>query len=302
MTLNTNCKSIENRLSLFSLIEKLKLLMTTITSKKVLPRDSGMSDTRISFYENTIDKWIVDKSASILVVGGGETDKDVLQRLGFENVIISNLDSRLKGDEFVPYQWSLQKAEELSYGDGEFDFVIVHAALHHCESPHRALLEMYRVAKIAAIAFESRDSLLMRILEKVNLTPSYEHIAVYYNDGKFGGVNNTEIPNYIYRWTERDIEKTVHAYAPFAKHRFQYKYCNDVPSTVGLRQKAATKQLLISIAKPFYKIFIILFPKQQNLFAFFIEKPEVQKNLYEWLRVDGESIRFDYEWAKKVYK
>jgi ubiquinone/menaquinone biosynthesis C-methylase UbiE len=277
-------------------------MMTTITSKKALPRDSGMSDTRISFYKKTVYKWITDKSASILVVGGGETDRDVLHSLGFTNVMISNLDSRLKGDEFEPYQWSLQKAEELSYGKDEFDFVVVHAALHHCESPHRALLEMYRVAKIAAIAFESRDGLLMKILEKVKLTPSYEHVAVYYNDGKFGGVNNTEIPNYIYRWTERDIEKTVHTYAPYAKHKFQYEYGNDVPSSVGLQQKATIKQFVISVAKPFYQIFILLFPKQQNLFAFYIKKPEIPKDLHEWLKVDGENIRFNYEWAKKVYK
>jgi ubiquinone/menaquinone biosynthesis C-methylase UbiE len=276
--------------------------MTTITSKKALPRDSGMSDTRISFYQNTIDKWITDKNASILVVGGGETDREVLYGLGFTNVIISNLDSRLKIDEFAPYQWSFQKAEELSYGKHEFDFVVVHAALHHCESPHRALLEMYRVAKVGAIAFESRDSLLMKFLEKVNMTPSYEHVAVYYNDGKFGGVNNTEIPNYIYRWTERDIEKTVHTYAPYAKHKFQYKYGNDVPSSVGLQQKATIKQLVIYIAKPFYQIFILLFPKQQNLFAFYIEKPNVPEDLHEWLKVDGENIRFNYEWAKEVYK
>jgi ubiquinone/menaquinone biosynthesis C-methylase UbiE len=276
--------------------------MTTITSKKPLPRDSGMSDTRISFYKNTIDKWVTEKNISILVVGGGETDRGVLRSLGFTNVIISNLDFRLKGDEFAPYQWSLQKAEELSYEKDEFDFVVVHAALHHCESPHRALLEMYRVAKIAAIVFESRDSLLMKFLEKVNLTPSYEHVAVYYNDGKFGGVNNTEIPNYIYRWTEREIEKTVHTYAPYAKHNFQYKYGNDVPSSVGLQQKATIKQLLISIAKPFYQIFILLYPKQQNLFAFYIEKPKIPEDLHEWLKVDGENIRFNYEWAQKVYK
>jgi uridylate kinase len=76
--------------------------MTIITSKEALPRDSGMSDTRISFYKNTINQWITDKNASILVVGGGETDRDVLHSLDFTNVI----DFRLKCDEFAPYQWS----------------------------------------------------------------------------------------------------------------------------------------------------------------------------------------------------
>jgi ubiquinone/menaquinone biosynthesis C-methylase UbiE len=275
--------------------------MTTITSKQALPRDSGMSDTRISFYKNTINKWITDKNASILVVGGGETDRDVFHSLDFTNVIISNLDSRLKGDEFAPYQWSLQKAEELSYGKEEFDFVVIHAALHHCESPHRALLEMYRVAKIGLIAFESRDSLLMKFLAKVDLTPDYEHVAVYYNDGKFGGVNNTEIPNYIYRWTEREIEKTISTYAPFAKHQFTYRYGNDTPASVDLEKKSL-KRIIVSLVKPFYQIFTILFPKQQNLFAFYVNKPNISTDLYEWLQMKDGQIQFNYNWAKEKYK
>jgi ubiquinone/menaquinone biosynthesis C-methylase UbiE len=275
--------------------------MTTITSKEALPRDSGMSDNRSTFYKNTVDKWIADKNASILVIGGGETDQDVLHSLDFTNVIISNLDSRLKGDEFAPYQWSLQKAEELSYEKATFDFVLVHAALHHCESPHRALLEMYRVAKIGLIAFESRDSLLMKFLAKVDLTPDYEHVAVYYNDGKFGGVNNTEIPNYIYRWTEREIEKTISTYAPFAKHQFKYQYGNDTPSSVSLEKKSL-KQIIVSVAKPFYQMFTVLFPKQQNLFAFYVGKPDIPADLYEWLKIKDDQIQFDYDWAKKKYK
>ncbi len=130
--------------------------MSDITSKATLPGNSGMTNARIEFYKNTISKWIENRNSSILVIGGGETDRSVFNLLGFANVTISNLDERVIGDEFAPYQWSYQKAEQLSYGDREFDFVVVHAALHHCESPHRALLEMYRVAKIGAIAFESR--------------------------------------------------------------------------------------------------------------------------------------------------
>lgn len=91
-----------------------------------LSRESGMSDTRIDFYQNTIQQWIVEKDATILVVGGGETDRAVFQSLGFTNVVISNLDSRLKGDEFAPFQWSCQKAEELSFEPDTFDYVVVH--------------------------------------------------------------------------------------------------------------------------------------------------------------------------------
>jgi ubiquinone/menaquinone biosynthesis C-methylase UbiE len=277
-------------------------MASQISSKEVLPRDSGMSNNRISFYAKVVNKWITNKESSILVVGGGDTDRDVFYGLGFKNVTISNLDSRLKGDEFAPYQWNFQKAEELSYDTASFDFVVVHAALHHCESPHRALLEMYRVAKIGAISFESRDSLLMKFLEKVNLTPMYEHVAVYYNDGKFGGVNNTEIPNYIYRWTEREIEKTVNTYAPYAKHRFEYQYGNDIPFSATVEKKAGLKIMIISLLKPFYKLFAVVFSKQQNLFAFYISKPVINQDIHEWLKIDGREIKFNYEWAKEMYK
>jgi SAM-dependent methyltransferase len=276
--------------------------MENITSKDALPRDSGMTDTRINFYRNTIDRWIEDKTASILIVGAGETDREVFSSLGFTNVTISNLDARLIGNEFAPYQWSYQQAEQLSYDKESFDFVVVHAALHHCESPHRALLEMYRVAKKGLIAFESRDSLLMRFLEIADLTPSYEHVAVYYNDGKFGGVNNTEIPNYIYRWTEREIEKTISTYAPYAKHSFNYRYDNDVPSSAALEQKGIWKRIIISTVKPFYQLFTILFPKQQNLFAFYVQKPNIPQDIYNWLKMDDGVIVFNYDWAKEIYK
>jgi ubiquinone/menaquinone biosynthesis C-methylase UbiE len=275
--------------------------MKKTKSEHSLSRASGMPDIRIAFYRNTIDKWIENKNSSILVVGGGDTDYEVLNGLGYTNVVISNLDSRLSGDEFAPYQWSFQKAEELSYGEAEFDFVLVHAALHHCESPHRALLEMYRVAKIGLIAFESRDSLLMKLLVKIGLTPDYEDMAVYYNGGKFGGVNNSEIPNYIYRWTEREIEKTISSYAPFAKHHFLYNYGNDAPAS-AISEKKSLKKIVISVVKPFYQVFTILFPKQQNLFAFCVKKPTIPDDLYQWLEIQEGDIKFDYSWGQQKYK
>jgi ubiquinone/menaquinone biosynthesis C-methylase UbiE len=47
---------------------------------------------------------------------------------------------------------NVQDAENLSYDDRAFDLVVVHAGLHPCYSPHRALLEMYRVARRCVVA------------------------------------------------------------------------------------------------------------------------------------------------------
>ncbi|WP_422281189.1 methyltransferase domain-containing protein [Bradyrhizobium sp.] len=66
----------------------------------------------------------------------------------------------------------------MSYDDESFDAVIVDAGLHHCHSPHRALLEMYRVARKCAVAFEARDSLLMRAAIRAGLTEEFERSAI----------------------------------------------------------------------------------------------------------------------------
>lgn len=256
---------------------------------------------RISFYKTTVSKWIKDKDAKILIVAGGRNDSDVFKDLNYGNVTISNVDARIKGNEFHPFMWSFQDAENLLFEDNSFDFVVVHAALHHCYSPHRALLNMYRVAKQGVILFESRDSFIINIMIHLNLTQTYEHAAVFYNDCKYGGVENTDIPNFIYRWTEQEIEKTINCYAPFAHHNFLYKYGYDVPCTPQL-EKRSYKVTFVYFSRIFYSLFIKLFPKQQNLFACFIEKPNLEKELFKWLKYEEGKIVFNKEWAENHYK
>jgi SAM-dependent methyltransferase len=118
--------------------------------------------------------------------------------------------------------------ENLTYDDGSFDIVIVHAGLHHCQSPHRALLEMYRVARKCAVAFESRDSLLMRAAVSLGLTESYEVSAISL-DGKNGGVADTGTPNFIYRWTERDVRNTIASYDPARIPQIKFFYDLRIP-------------------------------------------------------------------------
>ena len=259
-------------------------------------------DKRIIFYKKTVDKWVKHRDARILVVAGGENDKEVFTELGFDNVTISNLDERMKGNEFQPFEWSYQDAENLSFEDNSFDFVVVHAGLHHCYSPHRALLEMYRVAKLGIIIFESRDSFVMKIITFLGLTQVYEHAAVYYNNCKYGGVQNTDIPNFVYRWTEREIQKTINSYAPFAPHRFHFCYGSDIPRALKLRKKQIFKMLFVYLLKPLYSLFSRICPKQQNLFACYIEKPNLQKDHFEWLKYKEGEFSFNREWAENYYK
>ena len=48
--------------------------------------------------------------------------------------------------------------------------------------------------------------------------------------------------------------------------------------------------------------FIKLFPKQKNLFASFIKKPNLEEEHYEWLKFEDKKLKFNSTWANKHYK
>ncbi len=258
-------------------------------------------DPRLQFYQKVVSGFVPDTNASVLVVGGGLRDKEVFERLRFRNVVFSNLDPRATVSSFAPYEWSSQDAESLSFDDESFDYVVAHAVLHHCNSPHRALLEMYRVARKGVVGIESRDSTLMRLFERFRLTQVYEHTAVFMNGGQYGGVRNSAIPNFIFRWTEREVQKTINTYAPHARHRFEYHYGHDAPVTPRFESGRA-RRALIALAAPGYRAFVALFPKQQNLFAFCLPKPELPHDLHPWLNWEAGALSFNTAWAERRYK
>ena len=262
---------------------------------------TSITDVRLLFYKDCINEIINNKNASILVIGGGENDKLVFQENGFIDVTISNIDERQSDNEYYPYKHCFQNAENLSYKDNEFDYVTAHATLHHFSSPHRGLTEMYRVSKKGVVVIESRDSWLMRLLIKFKITPAFETAAVYDHNCKYGGVNNTCIPNYIYRWTEHEVEKTIKSYAPHVRHKILYRYGSDKPSATK-RSKSFYKKIIINILSPIYRLIVKLFPKQQNLFAFFITKPVIPDDLQPWIKFDDGVMSFNESWAAKRIK
>jgi len=150
-----------------------------------------MRDVVTGFYSGVVQRLVSDgtisKADSVLVVCGGPLDEKVWREAGFSDVTITNLDDGMANHR--------QDAENLTYEANSFDVVAVHAGLHRCYSPHRALLEMYRVARKCALAFEARDSFVMRTAIKLGLTLDYETNSV--TPGGRGGVADTGIPNFI---------------------------------------------------------------------------------------------------------
>ena len=261
---------------------------------------------RSAFVQSTLEALIEDKildpSTSILVVCGGDAECDLFVKMGFSNVVISNLDERMIADQFAPLAWSFQDAQDLTYEDASFDFVFVSDGLHHCASPHRALLEMYRVARKGIIVFESRDSFLMRLANRLGLSPEYELEAVINHDFRYGGVNNTQIPNFIYRWTEQDFEKTVKSFDPVGKQQFRYFYGLNLPYETATFRKKKLKYYTIKLADPVLRLFTRLFKKQCNSFAMIALKPNVPGDLWPWLTLEDKAIVFQRSYAHKHFK
>jgi SAM-dependent methyltransferase len=264
-----------------------------------------VANERSSFYRRVLEQLlgdgVVHRDMSVLVVAGGQADRDVFRDLGFEHVTISNVDEAVAAEELSPYEWRYQDAEALSYPDGSFDVTVVSAGLHHCRSPHRALLELYRVARVVAIALESRDSSLMRLAVRLGAVDEYELAAVAAHGLEAGGVANTSTPNYVYRWTEREVEKTIASFAPHVRHRIRFFREFELPEGLVAIDRGPRARLL-RLAAPVVTGVTRVLPSQANLFAFAIEKPHQPQDLQPWMRMEGGNPRPDPEIVGKRYR
>lgn len=182
------------------------------------------SPTDRSRFEETLRKCAaavgIDVKQSVLIVGGSFRDAHSLYRVGFRRMTLSNVEPLADVDaETEPMPDAAitllyGDLEKLPVADASYDLVLAHEVLHHCNSPHAALVEMLRVSRRNIVLLEPNDSWAMRCLIRLRFSNSYELPAVIYNDYKKGGVNNTDIPNFIYRWDPRTIYQTVAACLP----------------------------------------------------------------------------------------
>ena len=257
----------------------------------------------MSFYSDCLRKALADghivATDRVLVVGGGETDRKTLNELGFKNVLITNLAPHAGQEEYLPYQWQREDAENLTFADQSFDWAIEHAALHHLGSPHKGLLEMLRVSTRGVIAFEARDSALMRVAVRLGLSSDYELEPAFLSGGAGHGFRNTPIPNFVTRWKEVEVEKTVNSMYPSHRHGFKYFYGFTVPAQ---RFQMARSPFLRLIGKGLAFIapaLRFLLGKQGNYFGFLVLK---DIELQPWVKVgpSGE-VTPDVDYLAKRY-
>ena len=146
----------------------------------------------------------------------------------------------------------------------------ISSRIHH-SSTHSAILELYRVSTKGALIIEAR-SFISKIACKFKFSEEYELSAVKKNITT-GGVDNTDIPNYVFRWTEREISKLLKSYKPELKHKIEYGY--------GHHIKFSSSKILRFL----FKVFFFVFKKQQNLFSIFINKEFSKNNYNDWIKL-----------------
>jgi SAM-dependent methyltransferase len=256
----------------------------------------------------------IDVSREILVVGGRSDDVSVLQRVGFQQVVLTNIESlpsisEVSASQGIKVQMTYADAEDLHFGDDSYETVIAHDVLHHCRSPHAALLEMLRVARRHVMIMEPNDSRCMTIFQRLHLaTFPYELGAVRDHHGLSGGVRDSCIPNFIYRWSSAEVFQTVSSFMPdrdFVLFARPYWDFNLDEKEIGLRKETRlhifTRLLGVRrflAALRFLQRILNAMPitsRQGNKFFCCIEK---RSELKPWLIRDERGISYDMSFGE----
>ena len=158
----------------------------------------------------------LDLLSDVLVVGGSAEDGRMLKKIGFTRVTLSNLLDPRPSEQADLDDAGMRTvrvdAEAIGLADNSYDLVLAHEVLHHCRSPHKALLEMLRVSRRDVILLEPNNSLAMRLLLRLRFSFPYELPAVIASGFQTGGVRDSSIPNHIYRWNAVDVYQTTASY------------------------------------------------------------------------------------------
>jgi SAM-dependent methyltransferase len=130
------------------------------------------------------------------VVGARDYERKLFGELGFKDVVYSSL-----------YDDPPAPGTALPFPDGAFDLVFVEAVLHHIDKPHQAIFEMVRVSRRSVIICESQENSLAWLMLRTRHMEVYEKSEVRKYENKRGGVNDTAVPNFVYRWAPGELKK-----------------------------------------------------------------------------------------------
>jgi len=114
----------------------------------------------------------------------------------------------------------------------------------------------------------------MRLATKIKLAEEFEVSSVD-EDKNTGGLLDTAIPNYVYRWTEKEIFKLLKSFDPKNINLVNFDYTSDL--TNFKNRDSYIENILLKILIITGKIFFFFFKKQQNCMSIFIDKTKIKK-------------------------
>jgi SAM-dependent methyltransferase len=280
---------------------------TSVTKQEV--KTAGSNKRRDQFLAvllRYIKTCPIDTNEKLLVIGGSWQDVELLICAGFNDITLSNFQPQLEEDAHTNLSANVKllaiDAEQVDLPDGSYDCVFAHEVLHHCRSPHRALCEMLRVARKHVVVLEPNDSFSMRVLTWAGFSFPYEIFSVVYHGFEGGGVRDSCIPNFIFRWSENELRKTVSSYLAeydFLAHTYPYWDFNVDENELSMRKETRIHAITsVMGAKTFLAVLrafqialngIPILRRQGNKFFCCIEKTG---GLRSWLTVRDDKIRF----------
>ena len=222
--------------------------------------------SRENFYRKQIVKYINNKNSKILVLGAGKLDKKIFYELKYNNVTFTNIENSKEKD--LKY---FNNIHNIKLKDNSYDYCVAHACIHHSSKPHLAVLELYRVCSKGSLIIEANDSLLSRLACKLGFSEEYELSAIQKNIIS-GGVDNTSVPNYVYRWTEREVIKLMKSFRPDIKHNILFDYGHQIKFTNS------------KIINLLFDIFFMIFKKKKNLLTIYIDKNVKNLQFNDWIK------------------
>ena len=233
---------------------------------------------RFEFYENQIKKFIKENK-KILILGASSKEADLFYKLKYKKVTLSNINlqqlNNLNKNKFLIKKIDFNNLYKIK--SNSYDYVIVHASIHHTNKPHSVIIEMYRIARNGILIIEANDSWIMRTSVKLGFSEEFEKSAL--NEKDFvGGVNATDTPNYIFRWTEREIYKLFSSFEPQKELKIIFDYQNNI-----LNENLVNtfyKKLILFLTFIILKLVFIFFSKQQNLMSIYVDKINSKKRLF----------------------
>lgn len=172
--------------------------------------------------EDTLDRWRHNRMIEILqpiinsskkykwlTIGDGRygTDANALIRLGAEDVFCTDISDKLLkigNEKGLIKDFAEENAENLSFEDQRFDFVLCKESYHHFPRPHIALHEMLRVCKVGVVLIEPNDIQidLAPVNRLINLVKRF-----FSRKNSHFGHEFEPVGNYVFSASLRELEK-----------------------------------------------------------------------------------------------